>query len=340
MGTDEPSKEMLGHLKKVRAAQQGISHSYIVHSKGVKLALEDREGLVAQIYFATDESTLDAQDKAELLKVYNYYVRLLEGPSLRTYKVRFRFVGFADFRGTEKHNVGLSEKRARAVSEYFSPLRSSPNYSQGIVGMGASEHPQNISPGGGPASKQLNPYRRVDVMARPVLSEVTDPPLVDPPPDPGSRSWAFRIIDSAAGSIVVGGAIARLEIIDLTHQLGMVFTFKAFALALGAKLSAGRSSGWCYVMTPRSLTFDDFEGSADHINGALMFGYGYSVDGFVLWGPMENRLFKQITLKFRGWGQGVAGGASLERGSFRKRIGPYPVDAKYLASPPPGTEIR
>lgn len=122
---------------------------------------------MASIYFATDESSLDNQDRQVLAEVYNYYRKVLE---LR--QVQLLFIGYADYRGTEKHNLRLGHKRAEAVSKYFSPLASSLNYSWG--------HSEGVVPGQiGSTSKELSPYRRVDIIASPVRK----PPYVEVSPD-------------------------------------------------------------------------------------------------------------------------------------------------------------
>jgi outer membrane protein OmpA-like peptidoglycan-associated protein len=335
---------MLEGLTKLHDSQQAASHSFIVVDKDVKLQLEDRDGLVAEVYFATDESTIDVQDKAALLKVYNLYAKLLYGSSLRAKppKVRFKFVGYADERGSEAHNLDLSRKRATAVEEYFSAFHSSPYFSRGIVAMGEAEHPQRVTTVGSPVSAQLSRYRRVDIFARPLLNKVPDRPTIVNPPDPGSRFWAIRLIDSMSLSAGPAGvSVARLEIVDMTHQMGMTFRFKAMGASLGAKVSASMdSSGWQYFTTPQSLMFKDFEGHADHIGEGVALGYGYSVDRFVLLGPMRKGA-ASVAVKFTGCGRGVSSGVDIEAlGSVSKGIGPYPASPEYLASPPPGSQIR
>lgn len=345
-GNTVPDRDTLRHLKKLTDKQQALSQSHILVVNGKALKLEDREGVVAEVYFATDQSTIDPQDRAELLKVYNYYAKLLEGPSLRANppKVRFKFVGYADVRGTETHNLKLSRKRAIAVAEYFSALRSSPHYNQGIVAMGESEHPQIVRPGASSVSAQLSRHRRVDVLARPVLTEVPNPPPVVVPPDPGSRSWAIRLVDSLGASVgVVGGSVARFEIVDIAHQQAMTLRYEAIGFTKGfsGRFAASMdSTGWEYFNTPQSLTFDDFEGHADHIGESVQIGYGYSVDRFIFLGPMKKGTHS-VAIKFKSWGRGVSGGVSFEaRGDVSKGIGPYPVSPDYLAAPPPGSRIR
>jgi outer membrane protein OmpA-like peptidoglycan-associated protein len=344
-GQSQPASQLPDGLKKHSDEAQGLSRSYIVYDKGTRLQIDDREGLVAQVFFATDQSNLDPSDRNTLLQVYNYYAKLLAGPTLRRERprVHFRLVGYADYRGGETHNLNLSSKRAATVAEYFSPLRSSPNFSQGIVAMGEGEHPQTVTPGGGLVSAQLNHYRRVDVLARPVLTKAPDPPPVVVAPPAGSRRWAIRLIDNAGLSIGLAGAyVARLEILDRTNQMAMTFRYKALGGSKGAKVSAsvgGTHDSWQYVTTSEPLTFDDFVGHADHVGESVAFGYGYSVDRFILHGPLHKG--GSVCVKFASWGYAVSFGIDIEgNGSLSKGVGPYPTTPEYMAKPPAGPDIR
>jgi len=350
-GQSQPDRQMRDGLKRHRDEAQGLSRSYIVYDKGTRLQIEDREGLVAQIFFATDQSDLDTSDRNALLQVYNYYSHLLVGPALRRERprVHFKFVGYADYRGSEKHNLNLSGERAAAVAEYFSPLKSSPTFSQGLVAMGEAEHPQAVTPGGGSVSAQLNRYRRVDVIARPVLTKVPDPPPIVVPSATGSLYWAIRLIDSAGLSVLAGGYVARLEIVDMTNQMAMTFLFRSLDVAIGGTVGASSdlwpdAKSWQYITSREPLTFDDFVGSAAHFGRSAAFGYGYSADQFILLGPKGGSLGKgdPVNVKFRGWGgPSVSVGYSLGLyGSLSKDIGPRHIDPKYMAAPLAGTHIR
>jgi hypothetical protein len=73
--------------------------------------------LVAQIYFATDEDRLDANDQQALNTLYSTYILAPEmiGAADKT----FHLVGRADHRGSPAHNLALGKRRALAVKEYF-----------------------------------------------------------------------------------------------------------------------------------------------------------------------------------------------------------------------------
>jgi outer membrane protein OmpA-like peptidoglycan-associated protein len=79
--------------------------------------LQDPRGHVASIFFATNQTNLDDQDKRVLAKVYNAY-----RPGLPLFKVHMLFIGYVDYRGTEKYNSTLRHQRAQAVAKYFSVL--------------------------------------------------------------------------------------------------------------------------------------------------------------------------------------------------------------------------
>ena len=330
-------------LKRYRDDEQDLSRSYVAFDKTTSLKIENREGLAAQIYFATDQSNLDASDKNVLLQVYNYYSHLLAGPALRIERprVQFRFIGYADYRGGERRNLNLSSKRAETVAEYFSPLKNLPNFSQGIVAMGESEQPQTVTPGSGSISAQLNRYRRVDVLAKPVLTKVSNPPTLPANVPTGSRYWAIRLVDSAGFSAGLAGAYtARLEIVDMTHQMAMIFRFNAIGASKGLNIGASiDSSDWKYVTAHQHLTFDDFVGHADHIGESVAYLYGYSVDRFVLHGPLNKG--GSVYLKFAAWGRALSFGIDVEgHGSLSKALGPYPAPSDYMDAPPAGSDIR
>lgn len=112
--------------------------------------------------------------------------------------------------------------------------------------------------------------------------------------------------------------VARLEIVDGTNQMAMTFRYKALGGSKGAKLSAsvgGTHEAWQYVTTSEPLTFDDFVGHADHVGESVAFGYGYSVDRFILHGPLHKG--GSVCVKFASWGyatrQGLAKSSDSEQ---------------------------
>jgi outer membrane protein OmpA-like peptidoglycan-associated protein len=356
----EPNKAMREALARFRDGEKGESRANLIVAKdGTPLQVEYREGIVAQIYFATDKSQLDLGDKLVLTQVYNYYAGLLFKEQLIRYPVTFRFVGYADFRGTEEHNSGLSERRAKAVAAYFEIFNESVNYSQSIVPMGESELPQPLSPGPISVSKQLSPFRRVDLFANPILSKVPPPKKVVVPPDRASTHWALRL--RAAGGLTktmediekkllkkleidvvkqiikhipalgIGYNSVIFEVVDVTNREGMIFLFHGFSLAIGWDLSVGGgASEWQYAETTKPIHIEDFAGDARHTGVSVMVYKGYSIDWLQCFGPM-NRGAKSVYLGWHGWGKGWAASADTEiAGWFKMLLGPYPLPPDYL----------
>jgi outer membrane protein OmpA-like peptidoglycan-associated protein len=150
-----------GEMLQAKAKHKGKKQDLEQEVSWVKLDASD--GHIASIYFATNQATLDNQDKSVLNKVYNAYQKML---SLR--KVTLLFIGYADYRGGEKDNLSLGQQRAQIVSEHFSPLRTySPNFAWGVSSAGESELPQI-----GSTSRELSPYRQVDIIADPIIRKV------------------------------------------------------------------------------------------------------------------------------------------------------------------------
>jgi outer membrane protein OmpA-like peptidoglycan-associated protein len=117
----------------------------------------DPIGRMATIYFTTASSTLDADDKNIIEKV-KHDVKLRLGKE----KVQVRIFGFADYRGSEKYNKGLTDRRAAAVAAEFADLAKNPNFSFGVKGMGETEKFQR-----GKTSEELSRYRRADIYVLP-----------------------------------------------------------------------------------------------------------------------------------------------------------------------------
>lgn len=247
-----------------------------------KLDLKNIEGRVAQIFFATDSSTLSRDDKQTLLGVYNTYTKVMQ-----LARVNMRFVGYADYRGTEKHNQKLSQQRAEAVAAYFEPMRSSSNYTYKIDAKGESEQPQT-----GTTGRELVNFRRVDVYAYPTLEK---PP---PKPEPSggglatSKRWKWRFKTNAVWPaktvpelkvIGFGPALAFIEICDFDNKIAMTFTYSGYGPSIGGGASWGGE--WDQFETTAPLNILDFIGPVFHMGGAVQLGTGPAVDMLVLGGP-------------------------------------------------------
>lgn len=135
--------------------------------------------LVAQIYFPTDRSNLDSQDKDELDKLAAYYAIVMRANAM----VDMTFEGHADYRHTEKHNRQLSLERAYSVKSYIDAQFGGPTkYSSKAKGLGESE-----------SGDDLAQDRRVDVFVS-VKANPTPIPVPKPKAAPTSRPIEYIAI--------------------------------------------------------------------------------------------------------------------------------------------------
>ncbi len=108
-------------------------------------------GLIAQIFFPKDVSTLDDNDRAVLdVLIGKYAIFLLSR------RIHFSFEGHADLRGTEPYNFGLSERRAKVVQTYvITRLRYYDYFSSSVASFGEM----------GAGRNSLAGDRRVDIIS-------------------------------------------------------------------------------------------------------------------------------------------------------------------------------
>lgn len=113
------------------------------------------EGLVGQIYFPTDGSELDGQDRAELAKLRSEFSTILLGR-----RVHFWCVGHADERARMTYNRDLAQRRADVVKRHLdSFFHGARNYSAaGSYSRGELEAHFPV-----PSQQQMASDRRVDV---------------------------------------------------------------------------------------------------------------------------------------------------------------------------------
>jgi len=249
------------------------------------------EGKVAQAYFATDSSTLTQADKQALMAVYNAYAHVLAGDRLLARRVSMRFVGYADHRGTERHNEPLRLRRAQAVAYCFAALRVEDGYDYKIE-EGGPEEPQP-----GTTGRELVAFRRVDVFAYPALAK--PPPKSLPPVAESvlatSRRWKFRFrsnviapgIWKLLGSAEAGVSAMFIEICDFDNNIAMLFSYVGGGASVG--LGASASSEWEQFESSQPLNILDLIGPVGHIGGALQVAWGPAADGMVLVGPAVKR---------------------------------------------------
>jgi outer membrane protein OmpA-like peptidoglycan-associated protein len=287
-----------------------------------KLDLRNVEGKVAQIFFPTDSSALSPDDKSALQHVYNTYVKVLQ-----LSRVNMRFVGYADQRGTEKHNLSLSKRRAEAVAAYFEPLRHDSNYRFDVDPRGESEQPQE-----GTNARELAGHRRVDVFAFPTLAK---PP---PPPPPAervlasSKRWKWRSLQSLSVDLYAG---IRLEFVDFDNNLSMIYSYAGAGPSLGSGVT-WQPSDWDQFEADAPLAFLDLTGPAMHFGATAAINLGVGGDVLVLSGP---------ALKVRGAGAVVlvsVGGSSgtLTVEHKKGKRGPYSIGVDFGSIGPTGQVKR
>lgn len=76
--------------------------------------MQEAAAVLKTIYFPLDQSTLDAKARGDLAGIHRF---LISNP-----EVYITVAGHCDERGTDKYNLALGEKRAKAISAYLTSL--------------------------------------------------------------------------------------------------------------------------------------------------------------------------------------------------------------------------
>jgi hypothetical protein len=145
-------------------------------------------------------------------------------------KIQVRIIGFADYRGSEKYNQGLTDRRAAAVAAEFADLGKNPNFSYGIKGLGETEKFQK-----GKTSEALSRYRRADI-------------YVLPPAAPEFPKKGIKVIGAGAGDLVrilsdCTGLLLGLDADNMLNEMaGPMLPGKTSLAAQAALLSMLRSA--------------------------------------------------------------------------------------------------
>lgn len=286
-------------------------------------------GHVASIYFPTNVAGFGADDMQVIGQLrFLLGLRLQQGPA--TLKV----IGYADYRGRERYNHGLSERRAIAVAEQFERYAAYPNLQSEIYGFGESEAPQI-----GTTAGDLAPYRRVDVIVLPPapapIPEQEPEPIPQRDPYPVSDRWMCRIVGSAGGGIGPAGvSFFYLEVVDLTNNLRMYFQYRGGLAGLAPGLSAGLSgaspgTSWQEFTTSIPLHIRDFEGPARHTSGGVQLGRGPAAEYVHILGTVAHGA-DSVYLAWEGlWEEGWSLGAGTDVGPLEAADDPEPVPAGY-----------
>ncbi len=230
------------------------------------------ENLRSQIFFPTDDATLDkdAMDQLDII-VREYTPDMRANPSSN---YLFEFYGHADHRHTDKHNQELSQRRAAAVEQYlWGYLSPFVNYVKPpeVRGLGIDLSDPRTSED----SKSLARYRRVNIVAPPLRGVPPPPPDPPPPSKPQpvrSTNWKARM--KAAGSGSIGPITADhfyMDFVDLDHNhilemRYMGFGFGASPAPAGASYSKDPTD-WVSFKTNKPVAIEEFEGFAFHTAG-------------------------------------------------------------------------
>jgi outer membrane protein OmpA-like peptidoglycan-associated protein len=269
-------------------------------------------GLIGQVFFVTDESSLDDQDFEELQEIIDRYP-----PLLNIKRVIFSFHGFADHRFTKEHNQRLSEARAKNVKDFIEQgLFKHPSYVPEVRGFGI--HPESkFFP---PTSEALAGFRRVDIHAEPISKSRPRPtPRKPDKPRIPSLRWKARILSSLAADHTLGVDTFRMQIVDLDNNISMVFRYTGISVSAGLPLSASASSEFVEFETSQPIRIRNFEGFARHTSAQLQPAGGISTDFVHLLGPWHCCGADSVYLEFTGvsrFGEGFGVGAGTSIGGF------------------------
>ena len=141
-------------------------------------------GVIAEVYFPTSVSELDDQDRDaldELSDQLSNHATMFLGLEW----FWFDIVGHADGRGERGENIGLSQRRANAVTRYFVSQRVFQNYIKRTAGYRSTftEGKGELGPQRGTA-EELARYRRVDIKLHGERRSVKREERPEPEPTP------------------------------------------------------------------------------------------------------------------------------------------------------------
>lgn len=132
---------------------------------------------MATIYFPTDKSELDENDRRVVRKVAEY----VRTAALNT-RVEVEFHGYADERGEKGYNQMLSKERAQSVKELLLTLiAGAPGALRNVFLGEPTGHGEEEGETPGDSAEELARYRRVDVKVWP--PGLSQPPESEPEPE-------------------------------------------------------------------------------------------------------------------------------------------------------------
>jgi flagellar motor protein MotB len=255
------------------------------------VTLNDRRGLIAQIFFPTNESALDDTDFRDLQKVIDaQFPRVASGR-----RVNMQFHGHADFRTSSKGNFELSAARAQNCADFVGnqfrlndPATQLPrNLDLLVVAHGAIPR---LHSGGG-TSADLAGFRRVDVFAEPFTTAPPKPPEDREPRRPTDR-WLVKfskgaiICDAARPKAGAASGALLLTIHDRQNNVGQDFTLVGGGACSGTPLKTFETASFIPFSTDFPIHINQFAGFANWSHGAAGVSViGVKLDIVTLLGP-------------------------------------------------------
>lgn len=282
---------------------------------------------VGQIFFATDDATLDYDDHGVLFAMAE--------AARDTESIELVVTGFADKRESGEHNIGLADDRASRVNDSLDTYLSTRgvDYAVSYEPFGEIERPQR-----GETDEELKPFRRADVIIAsatyPEGPDVCDNLLCVPEgPVPLPRTRCDEPVSEFTANlrnVSVWGEVGVLTnaLVDIKtteadskgRKWHITYAYGGVGFGAGLKIpKIGKSlPGSIGIKTdPEPFTTSapikptDFKGDAIYGTVALVPGGGVSHEHLRMEGP-EDAGADEVFVQWDGWSVGLSGGASQD----------------------------
>jgi outer membrane protein OmpA-like peptidoglycan-associated protein len=259
-------------------------------------------GLIGQIFFATNDKALDADDLAVLAPMTDY-LRGYFHRYARDARKLFKFVGNADHRGSAAYNLQLARQRAEAVQRYWdNAFFGARFYHSSVESQGESKANRTDMAGS----------RRVDIFSN-ILVPRDESVRFDDEIVNGkyrgqlSNRFLFRnLLGGTVGAGVLSGGVLSIEIEDARTGRRAMYTYTGAGTGVGFTLN--RPTDWEEKVLPVYLEVDDFEGPGR----VMSVGVLKTLSTLVFEGPMERGLTaKPVEVEFIGWDFSVGAGKDV-----------------------------
>ncbi|WP_146030269.1 OmpA family protein [Methylocella silvestris] len=248
--------------------------------------------VVGQIYFRTNETALDDDDRDAIESIavgLKRYFASEFGPHLRPFEMGL--VGYADYRGAASYNLNLSLKRADmvrlALDEHFLGAKSTFYWRSRYrsLARGAGEGAER-------APARLDKDRRVNIVMAKTYPQKIDFPgteiRVSPRNKNISRHFLMRTRIGASATIPGAEISAQALFITIRNARSgeeIDLQFAALGGAIGLPFGVNRPTDFQPFTTPYFMETTDFIGKGRLSSASLGFD-GASI--FEFFGPLEN----------------------------------------------------